>query len=331
MNAVDTVLTRMRDDTSEHQLREVGCLTIPIDVPSAGQVCVQGRQVLAVELVEHPTKGTVTLSTNGAFTYVPRAGTRGMDCFTYSATDADDGSSHTGRVWLFIGGALRIMPLGDSITMGSYSAVSPLPGRRIGYRKKLYDDLAARANDRYRIEFVGSQQDGQAELLSDARHEGYGGYTTRQIADGVFEWLTANPADIVLLHVGTNDISSDPRATAASIDLVLERIDAWERLNYPIWVFIARIVQRLDGRSVAAFNDDLAARVVARKNTRRIVVDQQTGAGLIYATSGDMADDLHPNQSGYDRIASRWYAELVASGVLPNCGGAIRYSASTRR
>jgi len=61
------------------------------------------------------------------------------------------------------------------------------------------------------------------------------------------------------------------------------------------------------------------------------MVNQQTGAGIVYgidttptclgggACSGDMADNLHPNPSGYTKMADKWKTDLVASGTLPTC------------
>lgn len=46
------------------------------------------RDPLTAELVAGPTKGTLTLSSDGTFTYVPNPGFIGTDTFTYRATDA---------------------------------------------------------------------------------------------------------------------------------------------------------------------------------------------------------------------------------------------------
>jgi len=58
-----------------------------------------------------------------------------------------------------------------------------------------------------------------------------------------------------------------------------------------------------------------------------LIVNQQTGAGLNYAigaangvASGpDIADNLHPNQDGYNKMADRWRSDILNAGVLPTC------------
>ena len=47
---------------------------------------------LAASLVTGPTRGTLTLSSNGSFTYSPNANTSGTDAFTYRATDSNGAS-----------------------------------------------------------------------------------------------------------------------------------------------------------------------------------------------------------------------------------------------
>lgn len=293
------------------------CHSFPANTSYSGRLSADS-QSLTFEILSQPTKGSLTADAAGNFTYVPRTGLRGLDQFTFRVRDASGQTSSAATVSLFIDGVLRVMPLGDSITMGTYTPTSPSDDRSIGYRLKLYNDLTSTASGRYNIDFVGGAINGQT-LMSDPQHEGHGGYVAQQIANGIGQWLSNQPPDIVLLHIGTNDISGDPSASAAPVSTILQNIESWEQANHRLWVFVARIIQRLDGRSVTAYNDDIAARVAARNNDRLFLVNQQTGAGLVYATTGDMADDLHPNQSGYDKMADKWRADLLLAGLLPTC------------
>src|SRR5579863_1836945 len=90
---------------------------------------------------------------------------------------------------------LKIMPLGDSITFGT-----PDPGYG-GYRHLLSMLLA---NDGYAIDFVGSERNGK----SGPANEGHPGWTISQIKDGIDSqgWLATDQPDVILLHIGTNDI-----------------------------------------------------------------------------------------------------------------------------
>jgi len=51
--------------------------------------------------------------------------------------------------------------------------------------------------------------------------------------------------------------------------------------------------------------------VAARPNNRVITVNQQTGAGIIYSVGIDMGDDIHPNQTGYNKMATKWFSDMT--------------------
>lgn len=292
-------------------------------------------QPLVFNILSQPTKGMLATDAAGNYRYTPNTGVRGMDQFTFRARDSTGRESGIATVTFLIEGAIRIMPLGDSITEGTTVGAQdlPPPGQRVSYRQKLYNDLVATANGRYNIDFVGSLREGQDTGI-DPDHEGWGGAGANDIANGnsarqpplpgVYDLLTANPPDVVLLHIGTNDLSNNPGTSASAVGAILDNIERWERDNYPLWVFVTRIIQRLDGIDVTPFNDGISSLVASRGNNRFVVVNQQTGAGLNYppapATSGgDMADSLHPNQSGYDKMASRWRSDLLTANALPVC------------
>lgn len=317
-SATATVSLLMGNPTAQNS-----CHSFAANTSYSGRLAANSQSV-TFEILSQPVKGSLSADAAGNFTYVPRSGMRGLDQFTFRVRDTSGQLSSAATVSLFIDGVLRVMPLGDSITTGTYTATSPSDDRSIGYRLKLYNDLTATAAGRYTIDFVGNETHGQA-LLSDPHHEGHGGFIAQEIADGVGQWLNTRPPDIVLLHIGTNDISGNPNASAAPVDTILQNIESWEQTNYRLWVFVARIIRRLDdpnNQSVTAYNNDIAARVAARNNNRFFLVNQETGAGLNYALTangGDMADNLHPNQSGYDKMADKWRADLIAAGLLPTC------------
>lgn len=91
---------------------------------------------------------------------------------------------------------LRIMPLGDSITLGPDQD----GGISGGWRPLLADELARQ--DGMDVQFVGSQRSGTPPL----DHEGHGGWRIDQIRGIVDEAMATYAPDVVLLHIGTNDI-----------------------------------------------------------------------------------------------------------------------------
>ena len=131
---------------------------------------------------------------------------------------------------------ITIMPLGDSITLGI--GPSDLPENLNGYRRDLYNLLSSSGYD---IDFVGSLSNG---TFVEKQHEGHPGATAADIASsltGVYSRLVAYPADIILLHIGTNGLSEDPN----QVETILYEVARWERDNSrTVIVILARIINR---------------------------------------------------------------------------------------
>jgi lysophospholipase L1-like esterase len=202
---------------------------------------------------------------------------------------------------------IRIMPLGDSITYGTNSTGT------VGYRRPLYQLLIGAG---YSVDFVGSQVDGSL-VDFDRNHEGHRGWRADQIRDNITGWLNSTPADVVLLHIGTNDISQYQGATttAAEIGQILDDINAWETAHNHVWVVLARIINRND--SLSGVTTTLNGLIQNLADTRiasgdKIVVVNMESA-LNYP--GDLSDTVHPNDTGYGKMAAVWFAALEA---LPN-------------
>ena len=228
---------------------------------------------------------------------------------------------------------IRIMPLGDSITAGNNSGVAD-PGGWISYRKDLHDLLAA---GRYSTVFVGSLSNGGSVTgFTDVKHEGHGGWQAAGVPTSILPslngFLTANPPDIFLLHIGTNDISSgqSPAGVRDEINLILNEIDNYESsTGRPVWVVLALIVNRATGCTYRAqttqLNDLLDAMAIARQNNGdKIVIVDMENAITDYdriddgTIDGEMFDCLHPFATGYARMADAWYLGLL--DILPTAG-----------
>lgn len=306
-----------------------GCEYAGLDQPLAGQLRgsdPQGRP-LSYSIVDNPAQGAVTLTDplRGDFTYTPNTGARGTDRFTFRV---DNGEERSAPGTYRIVYTPRILPLGDSITEGVTMSPNPPSSQRVSYRKKLYDDLAAAA---FRVDFVGSLANGAAAGLADPDHEGHPGWcddnnpncnvSGEQTVDGrVTGILDDARPDVVLLHIGTNHFSPD----ASGINSILDKISAWGLSNQPVSVFLARIIPTVNGSlDVDMYNDNVQAIAGNRDGAEIFTVDQQAELQLAgdpnRADPALMGDNLHPNQTGYDRMAARWRDRIIASGVLPRC------------
>ncbi len=205
---------------------------------------------------------------------------------------------------------VRLMFLGDSITDGNASgAVPDTNPYQISFRKDAWESLNTAG---YNVDFVGSLVDGDWYTANDPfvppfdpDHEGHGGWTDSQIRDAVFGFLTANPADVVALHIGTNGLNPDPNQVAE----ILDNIDLFDE---DIIVVLAKIINRRDGSpTTSTFNENIEAMALSRINDdgdKIKIVDMENGAGLVYAQypPGDFNDNLHPYATGYAKMNVVW-------------------------
>jgi len=189
---------------------------------------------------------------------------------------------------------VRIMPLGDSITYGTGS------DSKSSYRAALWNRLVDQAG--YNIDFVGSQQSG---ALPDRDNEGHRGWRIDQIAADIDGWMSTYQPDVVLLHIGTNDmiqgyhLATAPQRLGALLDQILTDQPATT-------IIVAQIVPSLNPVTEArikAFNAALPGIVAARGSRVHLV-------NMSVLSPADMYDNVHPNDLGYARMAVRWYSAL---------------------
>lgn len=194
--------------------------------------------------------------------------------------------------------SVKIMPLGDSITFGTRD---PSYG---GYRHLLWTLLK---NDGYKIAFVGSGKSGKAST-PDSDNEGHPGWTISQIKNGIDsdDWLETYKPDIILLHIGTNDIrqgnaASAPENLSTLLDDILARV-------LQTHVIVAQVIpfRRGPERGHQSYNAAIPG-IVASKGSRVSMVDMQN-----ILSKGDYADGLHPNADGYDKMARAWEPAIRA-------------------
>ena len=199
-------------------------------------------------------------------------------------------------------GALRIMPLGDSITEAGNEAAT--------YRYYLQKDLEASGVS---VDFVGSKQGvfrGKARFEDfDADHEGHWGWTTGEILDRIDEWAPAARPDVVLVHLGTNDFGGDPGVVPGNLSAI---IDELRKANPDVVVFLARIIpsRGIPAERLAAVNDSIE-RMGRAKSTERspvLIVDQTTG----FDPGVDTYDGTHPNEPGEKKMAEKWFRAIDA-------------------
>jgi len=211
---------------------------------------------------------------------------------------------------------IRVMPLGDSITRGVGS--TPIDALN-GYRDELYTTLiadGASVVNTYTVDFVGGEVDGSGSF--DVDHEGHGGWNSGEVADAVSGWLSVNPPDVILLHIGTNSLTTDTTQT----ERILEEID---RFNPAIRVILARIIDWANTSSVVTtYNNNLETMAQQRITNGDLITVVDMQSALIYPDDmeymNDPTDLLHPRDSGYAKMSGVWFNAL--SPMLQDLCGA---------
>lgn len=201
----------------------------------------------------------------------------------------------------------KIMPLGDSIT-GS-------PGC---WRQTLWAELqTAGLTD---LDFVGRLDNSDhCGTNFDGDNEGHGGFKAMDIAnDGdLVTWLNAANPDVVMMHLGTNDVWSN-ESTADILAAYTTLLDQMRANNSDVTLLVAQIIPLdpaetscsycYDG--VVALNQaipDWAASHTS-EHSPVIVVDVFTG----FDTNTDTQDGAHPIDSGNQKMAAQWLRALKA-------------------
>jgi len=195
-----------------------------------------------------------------------------------------------------LGPAVRIMPLGDSITWGVGSATTS------SYRAPLARMLAAQS--RYSARFVGTQASGS---LPGPANEGHSGYTIDQLTAGIDGWAAFARPDVVLLHVGINDLNRgiDVAHAPQRLRTLVDRVFADRPGVALLFLGLIPTTPGLES-ATASFNSQVKAMQAS---------EQQVGHRFRYVdppalTAAEMADGLHPNDAGYQRMAQALYGPL---------------------
>jgi lysophospholipase L1-like esterase len=194
---------------------------------------------------------------------------------------------------------VRVMALGDSVTDG-LTLPDGTPG---AYRNDLWQLLKS---DGYSVDFVGSRMSG-LPTLGDSDHEGHPGWTIAQINEHAGAWMRTYQPDVVLLHLGTDDIegTSTPEAASTALSTLVDTLTA----NAPAaQIFVSTLIPSPSdvlNQQFVAFNK-LVPGIVARKGTRVHLVDMYSAL-----SPADFVDPLHPTGGGYARMAVRWYSALL--------------------
>jgi lysophospholipase L1-like esterase len=214
----------------------------------------------------------------------------------------------------------KIMPLGDSITMGSHSSGG-------GYRVELFRQSLMNSK---KLTFVGRASNGPNTVVVNGtmanfpkNHEGYSGYTIDTstatnnigISTVVDAALTAVKPHIVLLMIGTNDVNKNVNLADAPTRLgnLLDRITTMAPNALLVVAKITPTMSDSINTKVQSYNNAIPSLVQERASGGKhiIMVDMYAAFTANPSYKGVWLDDsLHPNDAGYVVMGQTWYAGI---------------------
>jgi lysophospholipase L1-like esterase len=190
--------------------------------------------------------------------------------------------------------------VGDSITFGINQEGS--------YRIELFRKAQMAMQ---KITFTGTLQNGPQMVdgvTFPRRYEATSGITV----DGISSQVTRNntlsmPSDIILVHIGTNDMyMSDPGGAPQRLGTLLDKLIS----GMPnALIVVAKIIPLSSGTAAvrtfnAAIPGIIQTRVAAGKHI--LLVDMNTS----FPSTGMSSDNIHPNPMAYAWMAGVWYETI---------------------
>jgi autotransporter-associated beta strand protein len=210
----------------------------------------------------------------------------------------------------------KIMPMGDSITLGS-NVVG-------GYRDPLYTLLTNRVDTFTFVGFVTGSATAALTAAGQDHHEGHSGYVITNgtgrtgLDENLVNWIGPGKEtpDKILLMIGSNDInlSYDMANAPTRLSNLITHIYSFQP---SVKLYVASIIPMSAGghqTDVQTFNAAIPGIVASHQALGRNVVYVPMYEALNIST--DLADGLHPNLQGYQRMAGAWDTALHTTSSL---------------
>jgi fibronectin-binding autotransporter adhesin len=227
----------------------------------------------------------------------------------------------------------KIMPVGDSITLGHY-------GTHDGYRGYLYGDLIAAGFTTYQFQYVGTTnqlESGMTESLptspvNQTYHDGWSGWTTGNVlsnsstSGNIGTWLpqlagSGSRPTIITLDIGTNDAGTGVSLSQGTANLS-GIISTIFQKDPTVLLLLGEVTPRTDNASyntwINQYNTFMPGLVAqySASGDRIELVDLNTN----FPVSNGLYDGLHPNDTGYSFMATQWFNAIMTYGTVQPSG-----------
>lgn len=226
---------------------------------------------------------------------------------------------------------VKVLPLGDSITYGCGDGCEGLgcahecgfyqSSCQAGWRDRLWRRLSPGSSTSHAWDFVGTQQNGPDDI--DRDNNGHPGWTIEHLESIADEWVALVP-NVILLHVGTNNLGTIYNQTAAAALGKMSSLLSVTFTRLPeVHVYLSTLIgtaKNYGGDRHAEYNAGLKhlSAVFKAYGHNIDIVDMAVESGIgktcdsMNCCNGWFMKDIHPNMHGYNRMADVWYNHLTA-------------------
>lgn len=212
-----------------------------------------------------------------------------------------------GPVWKS-GRPTVIHAIGDSLTRGQGAE------SRGGYRKPLWDLLTAAGKS--------FSTTGANSVPGPGRWSGDGGWRVQDLASAglrnktglaIVDWVRMWPSDVILLHIGTNNIAAQQIPNSVLVARVGSMLDQVYGFAPTTHVFVASPLVQLNPAwgGTAQYDAALTAMVQAKIDSGR-PYHLVTGMNSITGAA-NYSDPIHLSEAGYNLMAQKWADALLAA------------------
>lgn len=226
---------------------------------------------------------------------------------------------------------IKIMPLGDSITFGMADDG--------GYRK--YLSYLLQQNGYKNVDLVGPEGKDSAtfnyngqSVTYDDNHAGYSGYTITDLPggwmgklNGILEtmqkgdYIKKYSPDIILLQIGTNDISNghldgSEERLHQLLDYLKENMPSDGKIFLTTIPDLGNTFGGSTNNDIAKYNE-LVKKVAGEYSSKNVIY---ADIHSVIDASKDLADGVHPNAGGYEKMGKYWFSQIESYLSSPSLG-----------
>lgn len=200
------------------------------------------------------------------------------------------------------------MSLGASVTFGTGSSTGN------SYRKDLRDMLVA-ANQT--VNFVGETENGN---FTNRQVEATPGFVISQIAASAARAVPQFQPNLVLMDAGTNNCNKGGTVPDAGANVTAMINDVYAKSPGATVVLTTILANKVAAQDACRvdINQQYTALVAQMQaaGAKLVLVDMRSAAG---PTTADLADERHPNDVGYQKMANVWFPgiqEAISKGFI---------------